>query len=103
MGCRRLRTNDIKELAERKIESGEYDEARAFAFTQEFEDFMQDYIEKVSGNFKTITEDDLQGFLESFEFPEEDEWAVNSVIEDYESYCEDQADMARDEAIMESR
>jgi hypothetical protein len=67
-----MRTRDIKARAEELLEG--YDEARAEAFYEEFEDMFV-----VNGALAPINEDDVQGFIDSFTFPDEDEWAYDQV------------------------
>jgi hypothetical protein len=67
-----MRTRDIKARAEELLEG--YDEARAEAFYEEFEDMFV-----VNGALAPIDEDDVQGFIDSFTFPDEDEWAYDQV------------------------
>ena len=57
---------DLEELADG------YQEARDEAFNNEFVKFFAELI--IEGN---ITEDDIQGFIDSFDFPDEEQWAIN--------------------------
>jgi len=61
---------DLEELADG------YWEARDEEFDQQFRDFLLTIKEP-----ENITEDDIQGFIDSFDFPSEDQWA----IDEYES------------------
>ena len=53
-----------------------YQEARDEKFNSQFNDFL----EELSINEPT-TEDDVQGFIDSFTFPDEDQWCAD----EYES------------------
>ena len=58
-----------------------YEEARDEEFDRQFRDmFFKDP--------DIITEDDVQGFIDSFDFPEEGEWLAN----EYESFIGDLED-----------
>ena len=92
MGCRKLRTRDLKALAEQKLE--QYDEAYDEAFNEEFRDFLSEF-----GSDDIIREDDIQGFLDSFTFPDEDEWAYEQVQADYDDYCDSKYQEWKDEQI----
>ena len=81
MNCRRLTNRELKALAEKKLEH--YNEAYDEAFNDEFRDFLSTFKDT-----DIITEDDIQGFIDSFTFPEEDEWAFDEVQSDYEDYCD---------------
>jgi hypothetical protein len=93
MRCRRSRTG-AKEFYEDHYD--EYDEARAEQFAAEFEEFMQEYM---IGNkegvceINEISEDDVQGFLDSFTFPDRDDW----LADEYESMIDSCADQAYEE------
>lgn len=73
----------MKERAIEIEESGEYQDAKDEAFNDEFIDFISDLLED---DKYIITYDDVQGFLDSFEFPSEEEYIsnrVNSELDDY--------------------
>ena len=65
-----MRTRDIKARAE-ELANG-YQEARDIEFNEQFRDMF-------SIESEIITEDDLQGFLDNFTFPEEGDWAYDQV------------------------
>ena len=76
----------------------DYEEARDKAFNDEFRDFISEYITEagltIDGNLTPIiTEDDIQGFLDSFTFKDEGEWLADG----YESELGDCIDRAYDE------
>jgi hypothetical protein len=66
----------------------EYEEARAEAFNDEFREFIREIIN--SPQYKLITENDIQGFLDTFEFPDESDWLASQ----YESHLGECADQA---------
>ena len=61
-----------------------YQEASDEAFNNEFVKFFAELI--IEGN---ITEDDIQGFIDSFDFPNEEQWAIDEYQSRLESF-EDQ-------------
>jgi len=65
---------DLEELADG------YQDAKDYEFNQQFVKFFAELI--IEGN---ITEDDIQGFIDSFDFPSEDEW----VVDEYQSRLDD--------------
>ena len=75
-----MRTRDIKARAEELIEG--YQEARDEEFSNEFKDYVLDYLKlgHPAHNLKNIiTEDDIQGFMDSFTFEDEWDWAYTQV------------------------
>ena len=93
MGCRRLRTRDVKDLAEKKIE--DYDEI----MIQDLINMLNDELDGLS-----VEEVDQELMEEIFynwkqDLPDPGEWAFDEVLSDYESYCESKADEARDERL----
>ncbi len=79
----------MKEFVENN--SDKYQEARDEEFTQQLQDFLSE-----EGFVKglIITEDDMQGFIDSFTFTDEADWLVSA----YESEIGECADRAYDEA-----
>ena len=72
-----------------------YQEARDEAFNDEFYDEFTD-----AGMLTTsLTEDDVQGFLDSFDFPDEDDWAMASAESEYEGYMDSKYEEMRDERL----
>jgi len=73
----------------------EYEEAKAEAFRDELADFIIEYISykerKCMGievnpyDFHDITEDDLQGFLDSWTFPNEADWCADEYQNELET------------------
>ncbi len=74
-------SNKIKDRATEICESDDYQEAKDYEFNQQFRDM---FIEK--GYLNSITEDDVQGFIDSFTFPEEDEWCMNMACGEADDY-----------------
>ncbi len=68
-----MRTRDLKRRME-EVEEG-YDEAYEEAFSLEFRDFIKPMLH----DNDVITEDDLQGFLDSFTFPDQADWCYDKV------------------------
>lgn len=54
-----------------------YQEARDYEFAQQLKDFLSEYDEALG----SITEDDVTGFMESFDFQDESDWVAG----EYES------------------
>jgi len=65
---------DLEELADG------YQDAKDYEFNQQFKNM---FIER--GYLIDITEDDLQGFIDSFDFPSEEQW----VVDEYQSRLDD--------------
>ena len=78
---------DLEEL------EGEYDEARDYEFNEQFRDAI--LVQGVNTNLAklVVTEDDIQGFLDSFDFPDVDEWCAS----EYESRLGEYADQKYNE------
>ena len=69
---------DLEEL------EGEYQEARDKEFNDAFRDFLCD--EEYIMNRDIITEDDIQGFLDSFTFPDVADWCASEYQSRLESF-----------------
>ena len=69
----------------------EYQDARDESFSDQFRTWIEDEFSE-DKNEQPITEDDVQGFLNSFEFKDEDDW----ISDMYESYIGDLEDKAYD-------
>ena len=78
-----MRTNAYKANLERIAEG--YQEARDCEFDTQLIDFILDTREE----YGVITEDDIQGFIDSFDFPEEFEYCAM----EFESELDTMADM----------
>ena len=75
--------NDLQENGEEI-----YEEERATAFYEQFEDMFV-----VNGALVPINEDDVQGFLDSFDFPDYYDWAIDYIegaASDYGDYMYEQ-------------
>ncbi len=70
-----MRNRDIKARAE-ELRDG-YQEAMDEAFDTEFKDFLKQY--ELCDISNTITEDDVQDFMDKFDFPDEDTWVFTEV------------------------
>ena len=77
---------DLEELAD------SYQEARDEEFNNEFVKFFAELI--IEGN---ITEDDIQGFLDSFDFLGEDEWCASEYQSRMESFEDAKYEEMKDE------
>jgi len=81
----------VNQLKNRATELAEgYEEARDEAFNEEFRDMF-------SQEKYVITEEDLQGFLDSFTFPEEGDWALDQAESEYEGYMDSKYQAMKDE------
>ncbi len=92
-----MNSNRIKNRATEICESDEYYEAKDEAFNEEFQnEFMKSVETKDGSNWimkDIITEDDVQGFIDSFTFPDEDEWCMDKAC----SEADDWGDMKMEE------
>ena len=80
-----------RRIKDRATELAEgYEEARDEAFNEEFRDMF-------SQEKYVITEEDLQGFLDSFTFPEEGDWALDQAESEYEGYMDSKYEQMKDE------
>ena len=89
-----MRTRNYK--AEIEKLSDDYQSARDFEFTEQLTDFLSEYIYFPTTNvveLKEITEDDITGFIDTFEFQEEYEWCAS----EYESRMDDYYDQKHEE------
>ena len=91
-----MRTRDYKADIE-KISEG-YQEARDEEFNDQFRDFLCDE-EYVMKSNTIITEDDVQGFLESFTFPEEFEWSASEYESQIDAYEDAKFESFKDERL----
>jgi len=74
-----MRTIDWKNLITKKLE--DYDEAMDIKFNDEFRDFIKPML----ADNDIITYDDVQGFIDSFEQSDENEWAESEVQSDIDT------------------
>ena len=83
-----------RQMKDRACELSEgYEEARDEAFNEEF---LMTFINS-NGNLLKLTEDDVRGFLESFTFPEEGEWAMDQAQNELEEIGDQQYEQWKDE------
>ena len=88
-----MRTNQIKARAEELAEG--YQDARDEAFNDEFYDEFTD-----TGMLTTsLTEDDVQGFMDSFDFPDEDQWAIDEYESRQDSFYDAKYESFKDERM----
>jgi len=88
-----------KERAIELEESGAYQEERDEAFTKHFKDVLMPSGVNTNLEKWSITEDDIQGFLDSFEFPDEEEWIASKVESEYGDYMDQAYDQMRDDQL----
>ena len=74
-----MRTRNWKNLITKKLE--DYDEAMDIKFNDEFRDFIKPML----ADNDIITYDDVQGFIDSFEQSDENEWAESEVQSDIDT------------------
>lgn len=77
--------NRIKERCIELEESGDYQEARDEEFNNQFWDMFKPV---GKDEVVSVTEDDIQGFLDSFEFPDEDEWICSKAESEYDDWAD---------------
>ena len=90
-----MRTNTYKANLERIAEG--YEEARDIEFDIQFRDMFNEYFLTEKGMKIVITEDDLQGFIDSFNFEEEFEWCASEYESQRDSYEDAKYEQMRDE------
>ena len=84
-----------RQMKDRACELSEgYEEARDEAFNEEFKDMFIHCFDKKN---LVLTVDDAQGFLDSFTFPEEGEWAMDQAQNELEDIGDQQYEQWRDE------
>ncbi len=88
-----MRTRDWKHLITKKLE--DYDEAMDLKFNNEFRDFIKPML----ADNDIITYDDVQGFIDSFEQSDENEWAESEVQSIYEGYMDAKYEESKDERM----
>ncbi len=95
MACKRLRTNDLKAMAEKELQH--YDEVM-------FERLIDIAKDELSGmEVSDVDEDFWMGIFHSWTTDDPDEWAFKQVQEGYEDACENAYDEAREEALIEGK
>jgi methionine synthase II (cobalamin-independent) len=91
---------DLKEAASKYYDSGDYEYARAEEFAYQLSDFINAHIsDVVKGKVlvEGIDEGDMQNFIDAFEFPDEDIWALNEATNACIDAAEQLYDMMKDE------
>jgi len=84
-----------RQMKDRACELSEgYEEARDDAFNDEFRDMFKHCFDKSN---LVLTYDDVQGFLDSFTFQEEGEWAMDQAQNELEDIGDQQYEQWKDE------
>ena len=78
-----MRTNNYKDRLEELAEG--YEEARDEAFDTEFKEEFKKHFGTKLGLHVSITEDDVQGFLDSWTFPNEADWCADEYQNELET------------------
>lgn len=90
----------IKERAAEICDSDDYQEAKDEEFHIQFQDmFMKSVNTDFGSDFviqDTLTENDVQGFLDSFTFPDEDTWCMDKACGEYDDIGDQRMEEARD-------
>ncbi len=95
----------IKDRAIEICESDDYQEARNEEFDTQFRDFLKEYLPTPQGRFRhdkkiePIIEDDIQGFIDSFTFPDENEWCMEKACNEVDDYYEAKFEEEKDRKI----
>lgn len=83
-----------KSLSE-EVDEDMYQEARDEAFNDEFK---LEFMKIIEGN-EIVTEDDIQGFLDSFTFPDYEDWATDWVESKIDDYFDSKYQLEKDERM----
>ena len=85
----------IKERCIELDEEGSYQDARDEEFMEQWKDFMTDrgYPQN------NITEEDMQEFLDSFTFPDENEWICDKAESEAGDYADQAYEQMKDERM----
>ena len=81
-----MKTRDIKARME-EVEEG-YEDAREEEFNEQLRDFMEGI---------TVNEDDIQGFIDSFTFPDPYNWCYDKVMNEIEDIADQKLQQRKDE------
>lgn len=87
---RHIRTRDIKARAEQFLEDYDY------AMDEKFNLELRDFLKPMLADNDVITYDDIQGFLDSFEQPDENEWAFEQATSELDDIADFQMELERD-------
>ena len=79
-----INSRQIKDRAMEIFESDEYQEARNEEFNEQFRDFLSGNIEAGS----VFSEDDIQGFMDSFDFPSEEDYAMGKACSEADEWAD---------------
>ena len=90
-----MRTRDFKARAEELTDG--YEEARDAEFNSQFLDFILPPGGVKDCKAISFTEDDVQGFLDSFDFPEQWDWAYDKVQSELDDIGDQKYEQMRDE------
>ena len=88
-------SKSIKERSIELQESGSYQESRDEEFTVQF---MKEF-EPMFKSGEVFSEDDVKGFMDSFEFPDEWTWAEAEAQSEYETHADAQYESLKDERM----
>ena len=94
---RHIRTSEIKARAEELAEG--YQDAKDEEFDNQFRDMFSSYFNTKLGMHLSVTEDDVQGLMDSFDFPDENTWAFDQVSSELDDIGDQAMEQARDEAM----
>ena len=91
-----------RRIKDRACELAEgYDDARDEAFNEEFRDMFTSQLKvgnsKIHFINESVTEDDIRGFLDSFSFDEENEWAMAKALSELDDIGDQKYEQMRDE------
>ena len=91
-----------RRIKDRACELAEgYEEARDEAFNEELRDMFTSPLKvgnsKIHFINESITEDDIRGFLDSFTFPEEGDWAMDKAESELEDIEDQRYEQWKDE------
>jgi len=82
-----------RQIKNRAIELlDDYDDAMDEKFSDEFRDFIKPML----ADNDIITEADIQGFIDSFEYPNENDWAFDKVDAELADIGDQQMELERD-------
>ncbi len=91
-----MHIKDLKTKVEAKADS--YQLAKDEAFTEQFNDFISGYALDDKA-INPMSEDDLQGFIDSFTFPDEADWCLDEVLSDIDTAEDAKYQLQKDEGL----
>ena len=94
---RHIRTRDMKARAEELADG--YQDARDEEFRDQFIDMFMTTNNEGEVLMKEFTEDDAQGFLDSFTFPDENEWCWTAMESELDDIGDQEYEMLKDERM----